>query len=499
MTVTRLADADREVEIWRPYLRVSKDKSGYERSPKDQHKDLIKDAKRLGAKLHARPYDDVGSASEFSDKARDGFDRLLADLRADQFGAHVLPLWEGSRGSRQMHEWVELLDLLKRRGVHVWIHTHERRYDTANPRDRRTLIDEAADAEYETAKSSLRLRRDLGELADEGHPHGRVRYGYRRIYDEHTRDLVNDEEDPVEGPVILELFTRFYDDPESSIRKIELDFRARGIRRRDGGFFSQEHLRIMLMNPSYAGFRAHNPEGSKEPYLSSEDHRLRKAKWVGIVKPKIFFEIQQVLADPERKTTKPSRGTHLFSMIARCDPCGGPLAIHRKRGRESYRCRDKGCVLIGKDVLDDFLRERLLTYLERPELEGRLRRGDEAAAGAVADLERQLVDARGELTSLKAKVKSGQLSVDWVVDVAPAIEERISRLDDQLREVRTPSALRGFVGGSARARWREAPTARKRAVARAVFSPDWAGTVRLRRAPAKLAPPLERVVFALSE
>jgi hypothetical protein len=58
-------------------------------------------------------------------------------------------------------------------------------YDPANPRDRRSLLEDAVDAEYESAKLSARAKRAAAAGAAEGHPHGRVPYGFRRLYDAH--------------------------------------------------------------------------------------------------------------------------------------------------------------------------------------------------------------------------------------------------------------------------------------------------------------------------
>ncbi|MFE3325823.1 hypothetical protein [Streptomyces sp. NPDC059176] len=57
-------------------------------------------AAELGITL-GKPYKDIGSASRYAKKARNDFERLLADLRNDRFGADLLWLWESSRGSRR--------------------------------------------------------------------------------------------------------------------------------------------------------------------------------------------------------------------------------------------------------------------------------------------------------------------------------------------------------------------------------------------------------------
>ncbi|MDQ0664685.1 DNA invertase Pin-like site-specific DNA recombinase [Arthrobacter ulcerisalmonis] len=97
----------------------------------------------------------------------------MADLEEDAFGAGALGLWESSRGSRRTGEWVDLIELCEERGIRIWVTTHGRLYDPANARDRRTLLEDAVDSEYESAKTSKRLQRDMRSDAEKGRPHGR--------------------------------------------------------------------------------------------------------------------------------------------------------------------------------------------------------------------------------------------------------------------------------------------------------------------------------------
>ena len=63
--------------------------------------------------------DEWVSASRYSRKTRDNFDRLIADLENDQFDAQVLMIWESSWGSRRVGEWVNLLELCERRSLSI--------------------------------------------------------------------------------------------------------------------------------------------------------------------------------------------------------------------------------------------------------------------------------------------------------------------------------------------------------------------------------------------
>ncbi|MGH4008594.1 MAG: recombinase family protein [Pseudonocardiaceae bacterium] len=133
----------------REYLRVSLDRSGRARSLDEQHADNERVAGGQGWELEEAAYrDESVSASRYARKARGGFEALIEELERDRFGAQVLMIWESSRDSRRVGEWVNLLGLCEQRSVFIFVTTHGRCYDPANGRDRRSLLEDAVDGEY---------------------------------------------------------------------------------------------------------------------------------------------------------------------------------------------------------------------------------------------------------------------------------------------------------------------------------------------------------------
>ena len=55
----------------------------------------------------------------------------IADFEKDQFNAQILMIWESSRGSRRVGEWVKLIELCEQRAVSIHVVTHHRTYDPA--------------------------------------------------------------------------------------------------------------------------------------------------------------------------------------------------------------------------------------------------------------------------------------------------------------------------------------------------------------------------------
>jgi site-specific DNA recombinase len=224
------------------------------------------------------PYvDNDRSASRYARKTRDDFARLLADLESDTFGADVLVLWESSRGSRKVGEWVTLIERCEERGIKVFVTTHERTYDPANGRDRRTLIEDATDSEYESYKVSTRTKRTAAAEAAKGRPAGVAPHGYRPEYDQRTGRLLNWVENPEESAVPRELFRRLR--AGESLGSITRTLAAAGHVNRSGKPFTQQHLRTMATRHAYAGLRAHQPvkrvNGKRGAGRSDDGHRRR--------------------------------------------------------------------------------------------------------------------------------------------------------------------------------------------------------------------------------
>jgi DNA invertase Pin-like site-specific DNA recombinase len=168
--------------VGREYLRVSYDRSGRERSQDEQQQDNAHACGERGIGLR-EPYREAGSASasRYARRSRDDFDRLLADLSSGRFDADVLVLWESSRGSRRVGEWVTLIELCEQQQVSIFVTTHGREYAPVNARDRRSLLEDAVDSEYESSKTSARAVRTHAASAEAGRPVGRPVRGGRSV------------------------------------------------------------------------------------------------------------------------------------------------------------------------------------------------------------------------------------------------------------------------------------------------------------------------------
>jgi DNA invertase Pin-like site-specific DNA recombinase len=464
----------------REYLRVSADRTGNLESPQRQHEVNERHADSNGWEL-GEAYAELQavSASRYSTKTRAAFDRLAADLASGAFGAEILILWESSRGSRKVGEWVQLIEACEGAGVSIYVTSHSKMYDPADDRDRRSLLEDAVDSEWESAKIRRRAKRTTEARAADGLPHGRVPYGYRREYDQVTRRFIRQAPDPVESEVIRELFERIRNG--DTMKGIARDFAERGITTRGTAKFpprpfTPETLRPMALNPAYAGMRTYQPKGAERQRGSLAG--AVGGTWPAIVDAEVFADVRKLLSDPSRRTTRPGKGKHELSMIARCGVCGNELTVRyrRENGQRGYDCRGRGCVRVDADQLDAYAAEAICLYLDKPANARRL-----APTGNREELGRvraELATARTDLDDWRARAARREVTAASFAAIEPGIVADIARLEEAARGLEAPPALKGWPG-NARQRWADAVTAQRRYVARIVCSPAYLGWLKV--------------------
>jgi site-specific DNA recombinase len=481
----------------REYLRVSVDKSGRERSPEEQHKEHTATAAELGIAL-GKPYKDLGSASRYAKKARDDFQRLMADLRSGTFAADLLWLWESSRGSRKTGEWVTLLDLLEEKGVRVYVQMHERIFDPANGSDRRALLLDAVDSEYESYKTHKRVTRAVKtNLNHEGgaRGHGVCPFGYSRSYERERDDMgrrvlrpTEQAPEPKEAEAVIELFYRIK--AGHSIAAVARDFAARGLVGRQGKPMSGQTLRGMARRVAYIGKRTHKgaeldaswPVVADFPGASYDGRPVSVADFV-----KTFHDVQALLDDPDRRTNNASGAKHALSGALKCQPCGAPMTVtYRKAaGTEqppAYQCHGRGCTRINKEDTDRTVLRPLLAYLAQPENYHAITPQDGGA---------ELASVQGELASKKAARKMWQAQEPETPEALGVLDRKVKQLTEDITRLEkreaeltpgpSPLAKLFDYGPDVEKRWNAQPVEVQRQIARLVLAPDALGEVHVKR------------------
>lgn len=433
--------------------------------------------------LHSEPYIDDGlSASRYARKSRDDFDQLVADLksgptgRQSRFGADILMLWESSRGSRRVGEWVSFIELCEDKGAKIWVTTHERLYDPANGRDRKSLIEDAADSEYESYKTHRRVTRTAANQARAGRPYGEAPYGLMPEYDPKTGKFLNWVEDPSRSRVPRELFELL--EKGFSLHGIEDEFAKRGYLNRSGRPFSRLHLRDMALRHSYAGIRSHRGN-------------LYEGTWKGIVPKERFWNVQRILGDPERITYRGGSAKHVLTVGLRCSRCGGRFKVSTRSGRKpTYTCIE-GCTLIQKELVDEVVIGRevvnrdgtrarelgtLLAYLARKDLHQLL-----AVPGsddvAMRELREGLSLARAEREEMRQAKGSNMAEIAILSNSLAAKEKEVAELEERERQLTLPPSILKLVdpGRDVWDSWHQAPISARREIARILLTPSLLG------------------------
>lgn len=444
--------------------RVSRDKSREKRSVVQQQDDNRKACADHGWVIPpGGEYQDVGSASRFATRAREDWPRLLADIEAGHLD--VVVMWEPSRGSRRLSEWALFLDTCRDRRVLIHVTDHGKTYDLDSPRDWRSLAEDGVDSAYESEKTQRRIIRDIKASAAAGRPHGKVQYGYERIYDGKTRKLT--EQRPVypQAAIAAEIITRIaHREPLSAIRD---GLNARGVPSPAGGQWTAASMRRLARCPVYIGKRPSGGVRQKNGrYVGAE---LVPAVWTAIIAEDIWREAQQVLDDPARRTTRPGRQKWLLSYIACCGQCGAQMHIHFARRATTppvplYQCAGPHhCTAVVAAVADEQVSERVIAYLSRPSIYPRLRR-DESAA--VAEARAQAAALRAQLDEWAEADISARAYKIREAKLLPQIEAA----EQRARSLSVPLPLRDLGGPEAdvRDRWEHLPVAVQREVLRAL-------------------------------
>ena len=329
----------------------------------------------------AGPWRDGVGASAKSKGTRTGWPAVRAAIEARDID--ILILWEGSRGSRDMSTWVDLLDACRDNAVAVYIVSDERLYDPRKARDRKDLIDQGNDAEYEVNKLSERVCRGVRAAAKAGKYHGRAPYGYERvIVGEERRERANgrfelvpvkeQRPDPATAPTVKRIIESIA--AGEPLTKLARTLNAEGVPSPEGAKWTLSNLHGVAGNAAYAGQRSH--KGT-----------LTAAVWPAIVPLPMWQCAQAVLADVRgRQAVQPGGLKHLLSNIATA-PCGGQLSARTiNGGKPAYRCDEDYCVSISRPDLDEWVTALTVARLCEPDMREVFAPDDTASEAAKAEI-----------------------------------------------------------------------------------------------------------------
>lgn len=424
--------------------RVSNDPRADARSTEEQELECRAWADREGWTI-TKVITETGSASRYgrSTKARGRWAELTAELGSGDYD--ILLSWEASRATRELSVYTELRDLCAKTGV-LWGYSGAV-FDLTNRSDRfRTGLD-ALLSEDESHRISDRVQRSVRARAIQGHPHGKLPYGYRREYSEENGALLRQVPDEETAPIVREIFNRV--DAGEALHAIAKDLTARGIpiprpprspRRHDGLAWLDSSVRRIALNPTNAGMRVHRGEV------------VGAAKWPGLVTLEQFDRVRAILTDPTRSTRSgDSRARWLLSGIATCGrpECGGPLRVLNNRGTKTYTCTWCQKVTRRLEPVDAYVTERVIALLATWGLDDH--EGDDVD-DEVAALDVELEALRTRLDGFVDAAADGTVSPKALARIEARLRPQIRAFEEKRRRLIVPSPV-AAVDLSDPARW----------------------------------------------
>lgn len=413
------------------YTRVSRDKSGRARSPEEQEADSRRDCERQSFDVVEVYRDTDVGASRYTRKERPDFERAKDDIAAG--AVDILVTWEASRLYRDTRIYEALATLCRAHGVRFMI--NGRIYDNDDPDDEFDLGLGALLAQREIGLTRRRVLRALRANAEQGRPHGQIRFGYRRIYDARTSAFIAQEADPELGIVVTECFRRAAaGEPRRQIATWLNENEWFGMR---GGVWTGQGVSQMLASRSYLGERWHLGEMKAEnawPALIDE------ATW-------------RAAQGQQRGSATHTRANilHPLSSVMKCAVCGGRIGAGsagtrvNDQPRRNYRCVNM-CVGRDQERIEGIMTDLVLTRLAQPNM----LRAFEPTAAPTAGLRAELSALEARLAECEDDVVAGAISSGAFGRIEAKLQPKIDELREQLRvaDQGIPPAVASLVGAS---------------------------------------------------
>ncbi|MEN3610312.1 recombinase family protein [Plantactinospora sp. ZYX-F-223] len=438
------------------YQRASQDRQEQGKSVGDQGKLNLAEITKRGWADAGSFTDNDRSASRHARKERPEFELLIEQIRAGK--GDVLVIWEISRKERDLAVYVKIRDMCTEVGLYFWL-VGGVLFDLRDKNDRMMLGFQAVQAEWLADSIRDNVLRGIVGAAEAGRPHGRLTYGYRRVYDQRTKALLRQEPDTeirkavaADGTVTEYSNAGIVRDSFAKVARgvplitVENELNGRGIPSPRGSTWRRAMIRKQVLNPVYIGKRVFRGEV------------IGDGIWPALVDEDTYWACVRLLEDPSRTTTRAGRAVHLLSYIVRCGVCDGPIASshgnHRSREGRLYSCLRKRCAAVKSEFLDEYVQRTVVAWLSLPEtgeMLSALSGGDEQVAHARAEAAR----LRAELEEWRRLAESGEVTAISFARTEKGLTAKIAEHEEQAKEAGIPPVLRGMLGEHATRKWAE--------------------------------------------
>ncbi|MER7589341.1 recombinase family protein [Micromonospora sp. NPDC127501] len=450
------------------YLRISKDKSGEAEGVERQAEDCRALIDVKGWTLVETFTDNDKSAT--SGRRRPDFEALLQAV--ERRAVDVIVSWNADRLYRTPADRLRVVEACREHGVSL----HPVRgtgidMTTPNGRMLAGMLGEMAWAEVEN--KSDRQRRANRQAADKGKPWmtGPRPFGY----DRRDGNLLPHE---TEAPLVRDAFALITSG--ASLNSVTKMLNRAGARTSLGNEWRHNNVRVMLLNPLYAGLRAYAempPLGSKLSARSRppvEKRKLTPGTWEALVPEDVWRASLAVLRDPARTTNigNFSAVRHLGSNLFRCARCEDQVGTEAdakrsgqpvmgvnytnprrsgEQGHRIYKC--KRCHASRRaDPIDEFVGKVFAARLDRDDIADLV--AVEAESGPdIADLRREAGELRARLDVLVEMFDKDEMTRDQFTAANRRARDRLAEVEGQLTDAGRGDVLASLRGPGAGQRW----------------------------------------------
>jgi site-specific DNA recombinase len=375
--------------VGRRVLGYGRQSRGNQKSIDDQREIYHRDVDEQGWVDAGWLSDRIG-ASRYSTRERDAWPLVIEMIEGgegkgegekewEEEGVDLLWLWESSRGDRKAYKWLHFLEVCLEEDVHIYIKEHDREYDLSNPNDWEVLADEGIKSQRESDKISKRVKRGVTSNASVGIPHGREVWGYKREWSKESgkREFVGQYIVEEYAEVVREIFHRFSKGEAISAITLSLmsENRPEDVRKGPRGTgWDRKTVRNILTNKHYIGIREYREwEKGKDVKRKAEKKAEKKGEkekvvreyrgqWEPIIEEDVFWKVQRILSDPERKTTKPGKAKYLLTWLIHCE-CRAYMGGRVPRNDVIYTCSRQGHNSIRAEFADKIVGDAVVKIL----------------------------------------------------------------------------------------------------------------------------------------
>ncbi len=424
------------------YARLSMNRTGLSESVEFQTQDCIEYAAGQGWNVVGKFDDDDVSVSRYSKKEREGYETLLAAIRAGDVQAVLVT--EISRLYRRLEDLIDLILLARDSSLRkIWT-TNNRGFDLSTDEGIRNAVNAVYEAAEESRRISERVKRAKKNRAREGKFNGGRRpYGYEGPVFDQNGNITN--RDSIGIAVVEEealIIVRVADEllHGRSVRSVVHALNEEGIRTAAGNLWEPFSLKRVLLSPRLKGVRAHL--GSEYPAL-----------WEPILDAEKWEQLSVLLkAEPRsRGAGKKGGRKYLLTGKAVCSLCGNPLigaGMTRYKGgpvHRRYLCRRvddagrvTGCGSCGKisraaDPLDALVTEAVLYRWDSENLaEALAKASNSPSAEEVSDLLAKRAAEKAKLVEMAEAYAKNLMRLEQVTAATQIVEETIEAIERKI-------------------------------------------------------------------